>query len=47
LFFFALRRVYGQGRLVTAGKLLVLIVGYALALVLTMFGTLVVTVALL
>ncbi len=45
--FLALRRVYGQGRLITTGKFLVLLVGYALALVLTMLGTLVITVALL
>jgi len=45
--FLALRRVYGQSRLITTAKFMVLLVGYAFALVLTMLGTLVVTVALL
>lgn len=45
--FLALRRVYGQSRLITTGKFLALLVGYALALMLTMVGTLIVTVALL
>ena len=43
--FLALRRVYGQGRMVTTLKFLVLIIGYCLALVFTMLATLVVTVA--
>jgi len=43
--FVALRRVYGQGRLLTTVKLVVLVLGYCVALVLTMLATLVVTVA--
>jgi len=43
--FLALRRVYGQGRFMTIVKLVVLILGYCVALVLTMLATLVVTVA--
>ncbi len=43
--FLALRRVYAQGRLITTLKLVALILGYILALVLTMLGTLIVTVA--
>jgi len=43
--FLALRRVYGQGRIPTFLKLVMLFVGYALALVATMLATLVVTVA--
>jgi hypothetical protein len=43
--FLALRRVYGQGRFTTSVKLMMLLVGYALALVFTMLGTLVATVA--
>lgn len=43
--FLALRRVYSQRRLITTLKLVALIVGYILALVLTMLGTLIVTVA--
>jgi hypothetical protein len=43
--FLALRRVYGQGRLRTSFKFVVLIVGYMVALLITMLGTLVVTVA--
>lgn len=43
--FLALRRAYGQGRLITLMKLVVLIVGYAISLALTMLGTLIVTVA--
>lgn len=43
--YLALRRVYSQGRLITTLKLVALILGYVLALVLTMLGTLIVTVA--
>jgi len=43
--FLALRRVHQQGRASTLFKLVMLSVGYALALVLTMLGTLIVTVA--
>lgn len=43
--FLALRRVYGQGRLVTTLKFIVLVIAYCLALVFTMVATLVVTVA--
>lgn len=43
--FLALRRVYAQGRLITMLKLVVLSIGYALALIVTMIATLVVTVA--
>jgi hypothetical protein len=41
----ALRRVYGQGRIVTFGKMAILMLGYAVALVMTMLATLIVTVA--
>ena len=43
--FLALRRVYAEGRLITMLKLVVLSIGYALALIVTMIATLVVTVA--
>ena len=43
--FLALRRVYGQGRLLTTLKFVVLTIGYMVALLITMLGTLVVTVA--
>jgi hypothetical protein len=43
--FLALRRVYGQGLPATLGKLLLLMLGYAVALVMTMVGTFVATVA--
>lgn len=43
--FLALRRVYGQGRLVTMLKFIVLVIGYCLALVITMLATLIITVA--
>jgi hypothetical protein len=43
--FLALRRVYQQGRASTLFKLVMVSIGYALALVLTMLGTLIVTVA--
>jgi hypothetical protein len=41
--FFALRRVYGQGRLVTLLKMMVLLVGYFVALIVTMALTLALT----
>ncbi len=41
--FFALRRVYGQGRLVTLLKMVVLLVGYFVALIVTMALTLALT----
>ena len=43
--FLALRRVYGDGRLLTTVKFVALIVGYVLALLLTMLATLAATVA--
>jgi hypothetical protein len=43
--YLALRRVYGQGRLVTLFKFVVLTLGYLVALLITMLGTLIVTVA--
>lgn len=43
--FLAMRRVYGQGRLVTGAKILLLLLGYAVALSVTMLGTLIITVA--
>lgn len=43
--FVTLRRAYGQGRLITLMKLVVLIVGYAISLALAMVGTLIITVA--
>lgn len=45
--FLAMRRVYGQGRLLTLAKLVALMIGYAVALAMTMLGTLIVTAALL
>jgi len=42
--FLALRRVYGQGRLVTVMKMFVLLIGYIVALIVTMILTLALTV---
>jgi hypothetical protein len=41
--FIALRRVYGQGRMLTGLKLVLLLVGYLISLVLTMMLTLILT----
>jgi hypothetical protein len=41
--FLALRRVYSQGRLVTSTKMVLLLIGYLVALIATMILTLVVT----
>jgi hypothetical protein len=43
--FLALRRVYGQGRLLTVVKMFILFVGYIVALIVTMILTLALTVA--
>lgn len=43
--FLALRRVYGQGRIATGFKLVVLLLGYCVALVMTMLATLIVAIA--
>lgn len=42
--FLALRRVYGQGRFVTAIKMALLLLGYIVALIFTMILTLALTV---
>lgn len=41
--FLALRRVQGQGRLLTVAKMIVLLAGYLVALIVTMILTLAVT----